>query len=304
LFALWTEFPTSLFLRGITGKFAVAIFGILLGYLAYLQGQKRKRTILHYALKRYIYFLICALIVNFIYYALGNLNILSEQYSLYQVLRASLLLDSSIFGAFWCMQAFLFSSVISYMLGYYSAGLTSALMVVAFLLPIGKLWISICLFGAVIAVLLRDENCQKLFGNKFLQWLLFIALFVAIQRDESQLTYLIDGLFGCVMLILITYNQGFKKLFSLRLISSFGSTSMMLYIIHVPVYLSIGACLFRLIGLGTENFLINFAVWFICLVAIILISIPLNKLVNWLINLIDTKLLQKLEKLSLFTVFD
>jgi hypothetical protein len=31
----------------------------LLGYLAYLQGQKRKRTILHYALKRYIFSHMC-----------------------------------------------------------------------------------------------------------------------------------------------------------------------------------------------------------------------------------------------------
>jgi peptidoglycan/LPS O-acetylase OafA/YrhL len=304
LLALWTELPSSLFLRGITGKFAVAIFGILLGYLAYMQGQKRKRSILHYTVKRYIYFFICAILVNTSFYALGRLNFLTEQYSLADVLRASLLLDSSVFPAFWCMQAFLVSSVISYMFGYYSMGLTGALMVVAFLLPIGKIWTGVCLLGMVIAILSRDENCQKLFGNKILQWLLLVAAFIAIQREESQLTYLLDGIFGCVMLILITYNNGFKKLFSLRPVSSLGTTSMMLYLVHEPVYLSLGSYLFKLIGLGADNFLINFVVWFICLVVIILISFPLNKLVNWLINIIDAKLLQKLEKLSLFTVFD
>ncbi len=57
----WFTMPTSLFMRGLTGKFGVAILGVCLGYFAY---NSKARNASIYLIRRYFYFLISGLFVN------------------------------------------------------------------------------------------------------------------------------------------------------------------------------------------------------------------------------------------------
>ena len=65
LLDFWNNYPTKLVLGGITGKFGVALFGVLLGYFAYI-GNKKK-TLLVYSIKRYGYFVFVGMFINLIY---------------------------------------------------------------------------------------------------------------------------------------------------------------------------------------------------------------------------------------------
>ena len=102
----------------VNGKYGVIIFCIVLGLLAYKQGQKGKNNIIVYSLKRYIYFVICGFIINTVYYAINYNDIRCEANYNY-VIGESLFLSYQIYPTYWFAKDFCIGSIICYILGEY-----------------------------------------------------------------------------------------------------------------------------------------------------------------------------------------
>ena len=129
---LWEEMPGRLLLGGLTGKFSVAFFFVLLGYFA---GRVRKFTpggFARYALRRYGQFSFFVLVSTFFYlagaYGLTWLlhtpdenvfRVLSDgfRYNLFYLLRDAFLLEDNYNATLWCMRQLFAASILCWLLG-------------------------------------------------------------------------------------------------------------------------------------------------------------------------------------------
>ena len=87
---------------GISGKFCVQMFAVILGYFATLAGEKKQDK---YISKRYLYFFSCILLINCIYYLFAQIGFL----------KANITINSVIFNAF-SLGGGIFSSMVLYSL--------------------------------------------------------------------------------------------------------------------------------------------------------------------------------------------
>ena len=94
---------------GVTGKTAVAVCCVILGFFSYCKGNSGEATLL-YMIKRYAYVVIAALIINSIYAVLGCIGIININLTVYQIFRSSILLADDIQGRFWYLPIFLAGS--------------------------------------------------------------------------------------------------------------------------------------------------------------------------------------------------
>lgn len=295
LFSYWRTAPTSWVLFGVTGKLAVAMFSVILGYFAYLSGTKGG-SLSNFTIKRYISFFITGLFINTLYAICGALGWKSATYDLTTVLVTSLKIGYDIFPTFWCMFDFLLSSVLSFINGKYRLSPSAVFLQIVIFLLVGKIWIAICLMGNLLYGLQHNETCAALMRKKPVQLLLFIIVFFAVKRPESNVTYVIDGICSMLVLLIISGNETFQKVLSCKPLSYLGKNSLGIYILHPLTYTLLGAPLFEL--LSPVRYSVVFIVVFItCLAVMLPLSIGAVFLIDRLSGLLSTLLITAKDQL-------
>ncbi len=279
-FDFWREGVSAWFLGGVTGKAAVAMFGVILGFFAYTKGGSRKKTILELSVNRYAYFFIAGGFINLLYIILENAGIRDNIHDAYDLIKETILLDDGIFPTYWCIQAFFFASVISYINGQHGWSYIAVILEIIAFYYVGETWIAICLIGNLIALIMRDDKklIYRAFSNPFVQIIMLVFVFFIIKRPESRTTFMIDGICSLMIIMILCTSKPLGRALSIKPLAYVGRHSMGLYIMHPIVSRLLGAYLIEDLFAGMNQhaaFILSFAV---CAVAVIAVSIPLNML--------------------------
>ena len=286
LFSLWDIMPYALLFKGISGKFGVVIFSVILGYFAYRSSEK---NVLKYSVKRYVYFLLCALFINGLYAVCGHFGIYSDPVSLRTVLITSVTLGDDIFPTFWCIIPFLLGSVLSRINGRAGSGFILPLIEMAVLVYLDQQWVAICLMGNIAAAAESKEKLMKPFGSRAFRILIYLAAFAAIKQPNADIRYLVDGAAVLLVILALSKSTVLAKALSCKALASPGKITMAIYLMHVIVYHLIGE---RVIdaSVSLNSFIISLIVsWAVT----VFISYPVNDLLNRL-NKLAGKVIDKL----------
>ena len=279
-FQLWHQAPTSWVLNGVTGKLGVAIFAVILGYFAY---KSKEPNVTKYVIKRYIYFLLCALFINSIYSALGNAGVFDDTHSVREVITVSLTLGAGIFRTFWCIRPFFIASILSKLNGKAKAGPFTVLVEMLIMFQImDDVWVSICLMGNLVAIAMSSEKFMSVFRHVWVRWPVYLAVFFLIKRPESWQTYLIDGICASLAILALSESRYIRKVLDWEPLAAQGKNTMAMYLVHVVVYRLAGAAA----GLGSDSPAVMFIVIMIVSWALIAaLSFPLTRLLDALTKL-------------------
>lgn len=279
-FRLWHKAPTTWVLNGVTGKLGVAIFAVILGYFAY---RSKESNVTKYVIKRYIYFLLCALFINSIYAALGSAGIFDDTYTLKEVLTVSFTLGAGIFRTFWCIRPFFIASILSKLNGKAGAGPFAVLVEMLIMFRImGDVWVSICLMGNLVAIAMSNEKFMSVFRHIWIRWPVYLAVLFLIKRPESWQTYLIDGICASLMILALSESRYIRKVLDWEPLAAQGKNTMAMYLVHVVVYRLVGSAA----GLGSDSSAAMFIIIMIVSWALVVVlSFPLTRLLDALTKL-------------------
>lgn len=243
IFRIWDEvFPVNMFMYGVTGKLAVTVLGVVLGYLAFSKGEKSKdkKDTFSYLIKRYLYFLAAGLVIHFLYGMLTWTSENPDTVQLKDILECSIFLKNDIVSNWWSMLPFLIASVLCFIQGKYHLGCREIIIEITVFYYVGQVWISVCLMGALVKCILDHEKCVEVLQKKWIRILIFAVLFVILKREESNFTYLIDGIgMALFILVLCTWNL-LQNFFSHRLWNLVNQNYMGVFVIHELVYVQVG----------------------------------------------------------------
>lgn len=268
---MYIETPTKYLFLGLTGKLGVAILAVLCGYFSYT-GDTNK-SFLYYTIKRYGYFFFCGLFINTIY---GIIN----HDSIFYIIKVSLKLGSEIFPTYWCMREFFVASVISYFFRKNNAKIIDIIIFIILCYYMGFLWVAIALMGALAPNILKRK-----YLNKWVKVVLFVFSSLLIWQDESITTYIFDGVFTLVLLLIIENSNNLINILSYRITSSLGANSMAIFIIHPLIYTYVGKMLFgNYLSTGGMHLFVGYI---ICFLITCILSFPLTKFLSLYNQLFD-----------------
>lgn len=266
--------------EGISGKLGVCIFGILLGYFAFLSKDDNSAR---YAVKRYTYFLFSGFVINALYAIAGHVFSEFTIYDLKKVLVESVTLDAEIYPTYWCIRAFFTASLLSYINGKAKVSGIVILMEMFIFIIRGDVWVAVCLMGNLLAKY-KDFDCAVL-KHRIVRVLLWVVLLILIRRPESNLTYLIQG--GCCMVMIYLIMQGtvIKAILNNRFTGKIGEKGMGVFLLHPLLYTLLGPVFFDLFSSfpAPVTFFISMV---LCFVVIVIFSFPVVFIIQWLTNIV------------------
>ena len=243
IFRIWDEvFPVNLFMYGVTGKLAVSVLGVVLGFMAFTKGKKNagSNDTVTYLVQRYLFFLAAGLVIHLLYGVAQSFSLVNYGIKFGDVIENSVFMKDTIVAHWWSMMPFLLASVLCFICGKYQLGIGEIIIGIGIFYYAGQVWIAVCLMGALVKCILEDERYVKLLQKKWTRILIFAILFVILKREESNLTYLIDGIgMSLFILVLCTWDilQGF---FGHRYWNLVNKNYMGVFMVHELVYVILG----------------------------------------------------------------
>ncbi len=274
---LWSDYPYCLIFKGITGKFAVALLGIIMCRFAYCSGAERRYGISEYIIRRYFYFVLYGLVINAFYLVFLPTDVKLLAFGIPHLLRTSLALSADIFSTFWCIRPFFLASVMAYIIGFLKKGdkWIEFILIITFLIC-GHIWVAVCLMGTLVPFI--EENRDK-WCRKWSKYLLIILFFLSVYRNENDFGFFMWGISSIILLMLTESSGALKKALDQSFIHDFGKYTMAVFIIHIPVYQLAGGWLLGV--MNTIPYKISITLCYIvCLILTILISIPLTYILD------------------------
>ncbi len=274
-FSYWKTPPTSYFLEGVTGKLGVALFGVILGYFAYMS---KDTNATHYTVKRYGFFVVSGLVINSLYAIAAQVFPDRKAVTLMQVISNTFSLGDGIFATYWCIPVFFLASIISYLNGKANAPAFVIIIEIYILYKMNMVWLAVCLMGNLVARYSLNPH-PDLFRFRLVRIALWVVLFFGIKRKESAETYMIDGVCCAIMIMIIMRGSIVQKVLNCRILSKIGEQNMAIYILHPLIYVILGKQMFKWLAFMPYKwaFLITLVT---CFAAIVLASFP----TMWLIN--------------------
>lgn len=233
----------SKILYGISGKYAVSFFCVFLGYLA---AQSKNKSIVDRIVHRYLQFCIPLLLVSSLQYVIYYFQNSVSKRDVFLIPSISFLFESNMLCAqAWCISFFFSASVIIYLLNEKKHRILFMLFLSVLFLFYQRLWISICLFGAIIyhvSQLSFFKNfIKQMSKNKLLFSALKICLLVVayliIRFPENDTTYLLDGVSASIILLVCLYSPLIQKILSFpSLLHKTGFISFEIFLLHPMFY--------------------------------------------------------------------
>lgn len=259
---LWEKMPTRLLLGGLTGKFSVAFFFVLLGYFASAPKPFSLREYGRYALRRYLQFAFFVLVtesfylvgcrgVSFLFHAPAEAaaRVLSDgwRYNLIYLLRDSFLFEDTYDATLWCLQQLFLASLVCRLLGYLPERLSSAVrvgipvalgMLLLLISPGYCVWISVSLLGVLLHPALALFDRQPALTRPGSLLVLFLAAVLCIKAplEEGLLLYLLEGLGAFLLLLVLFHSRWAKRILARGPFPRLGLWSMGLFVVHTPVF--------------------------------------------------------------------
>lgn len=240
----WSEGITSYFLQGLTGKFAVAVFCLFMGYFAAVK-LSGEYSLPGYVADRYIQFSQGVLFMNaglalgirtLYHFGLVNLGFRPDVHSVRGVLHDSFLFSSEIILPFWCIQVFFVSSVLLALVYKIKKSLGIRVLLLLLLMAAGYIWVGLCILGSILYdVREHGEKIEGIVGKRWVQALLLIGGFIIIQRPESNFTFLCYGITGFLFLLVIFHNRTLQEILDRKPLRFLGGISFEFYLVHIPV---------------------------------------------------------------------
>ena len=246
---------------------------MLLGYFAYLSKEKTSTV---YILKRYCFFVVCALIINSLYAIKAHLS--GSAIGIFSVIIESLTLDDDIFATYWCIPVFFAASVLSYLNGKANVSTLGILLEIAIFYKMQNTWISVCLMGNLVARY-QLNPCYDILKSRIIRVFSWTLLFFAVKRPECPATYMIHGICCMIMIMLILRGTIVQKVLGNDLLASIGQQCMAIYILHPICYNVFAPFLFKCMSFLPYDWMFS-ASMIICFVLIVLISYPTMRLIN------------------------
>lgn len=271
--ALWEEMPTRLLLGGLTGKFSVAFFFVLLGYFACSPKRFTLRDFGSYAFRRYLQFAFFVLITEAVYlvgcrgvFALFRAPdeaarlVLSDgwRYNFVYLLRDSFLFEDHYDATLWCLQQLFLSSLVCRLLGCLPerlspltrAGIAVGIGVLLLLLsPAYCVWISVSLLGCLLRLALSEVDRLPALTKPPVLIGLFAAAVLCIKAplEEGLPLYLLEGL-GAFLLLWVLFRTAWaRRLLGRGPFPRLGLWSMGLFVVHTPVFSLVDSSLYVLL---------------------------------------------------------
>jgi len=250
---------------------------VIMCYIAYKSGERKKKTTLEYFICRYSYFVLAGLFINFVYYFyIGNMT-------LTHVIWASARLSAEIYDTFWCMKDFLFASSIAFFLGYTESKYCNCILAELILILMGQIWVPICLLGIFVALVLERENKNSIVRIKVrntIMTVLSIALIKICAGTENKNVFFMNGVSSVLILIVLLSSDIIKRNKRLLFSSVCGRYTMGIFLIHPICYEVFGSGILaffkRSFGFKTSFFM----AWLLCLILIVFCAYLVEIIVN------------------------
>lgn len=269
-----------LIMERLSGKFGVCIFGILLGYFAFLTNDNNSTR---YVIKRYAYFFVSGFLINGLYALAGFFLSGFKSYNILEVVVESIRLGSGIYPNYWCILPFFVASLLSYLNGKLKvSGIVILMEIFVFILR-SDIWVAICLMGNLLAKY-KDFDCAFV-KKRVVRVLLWIVLIAFSFRLESRTTYLIFGICSATMIYLIMHGTIEKKLLNHKFMGAIGEKGMGVFLLHPLLYTIFGPLFFNLF-VGLSNVFAFFLSMILCYVIIIILSFPSVRFIQWFTNFV------------------
>ncbi|MBQ2961310.1 MAG: acyltransferase family protein [Oscillospiraceae bacterium] len=304
---LWEEGLSSWLLYGLTGKFSVAFFFVLLGYFASRASNFKLPELLRYSLRRYIHFAFfvflstAAMIAacyccTWLFHSPGPAaqRIIADgfRYNLIYLLRDSFLFENNYNSTLWCMQQLFLASILCRLLGCLPRRMGPAaavfVMVVLLIMDAGFcIWICAAILGYVLRIVLENDRlCRRLSAPLPLCIMALAALLmIKLRLPEGALQYSLQSL-AALLLIFIQFKfTPAQKLLACAPFPWLGSISMGLFVVHTPIYAILASSLYPVL----LAFLAEGAALLLCYIAAVALSIFCAWLLHSLYGLISKK---------------
>ena len=294
---LWSEPPVAYLLRGMTGKFGVAILAVCLGYFAY--GSREKNASI-YIVRRYFYFFISGLFINSLIAVLSYFQVclfdngfpaISLFITTKVVLKESICLGYRIYPTFWCMFAFCFGSVTAYLNGRAEIKTFGILVQMLLFWLSGQIWVTICLMGCLCNCCLNNKTAGKLLAIRPVRVVLILFVFIAVLDEGGNIPQFWNGIRAMMIILALEESSLLQKALSVRALSSTGKNVMSVFLLHMPVLIILGDWLLH----KTSGFDYKYS-FFISLISCwcmtALLAYPLTMVLNQILSFF-TKLLKK-----------
>lgn len=313
--SLWEEGISSLFLYGLTGKFSVAFFFVLLGYFASKPIVFNSSSFVSYIVQRYLQFAFYIFITSCIYvvssYGVTWLfhtpdnnvfRILSDgfKYNIIYILRDSLMFEDNYNPTLWCMQQLFAASFLCKCFAFLPQALkpvyrlASAFAIIFALMLINSsynVWICASVLGYVLRVTLEVQDKRGIeHCSHTLLFLLFttVLVLIKIRMPESVLQYSMQS-FAAFLLIYINFNfSPLKAILSRSPLPWLGGISMGLFVVHSPVNDILYSSLYPVLTAFVPGFVTNTACF--------ILSLTLSVLSAWLLHSLYSLLQKKILK--------
>ena len=293
----WSEPPMSFLMKGMTGKYGVAILAVCLGYFAY---ESREENASVYMARRYFYFFISGLFINTVIAALSYAHIILFDNGLparslivtsKAVLKESLILGYRIYPTYWCMFDFCVGSVFAYLNGRDKVKTLGILVQMLLFWLSGRIWVTICLIGCLCRRFLKNRTCVKILSIKPIRFVLLLLSIVLAIEEGGDAPNLWNGIRAMMIVLVLEESPLLQKVLSSRPFALTGKNVLGVFLIHMPVLIIFGGWLFKITS--GMRYLPAFV---ISLMVSWCITAALTYPISWLLNAVldqFTKLLKK-----------
>ena len=258
----WESMPGWLLLGGLTGKFSVAFFFVLLGYFASAPAALEPRRYLGYAVRRYVHFAffvfvttVCYLLgcyaVTWVFHAqdAAAARVISDgfRYNLLYLLHDAFLFEDNYNATLWCLQQLFLASLLCRLLaglpeglGIWKRGLI-ALAVMALLLllkPAYCVWIAVAVLGYLLRLVLSylDRRGSSPSPSALLAVFVLAVACIKAPLVESPLLYSLEGLGALLLLFVLFHAPWAQRVLARPPFPWLGGISMGLFVVHTPVF--------------------------------------------------------------------
>lgn len=287
--SLWDSF----LLYGLTGKFSVAFFFVLLGYFASRPTEFSPRDFMAYSLRRYLHFafyiFVCSTLficgsyaAVWVFHSPDDtvLRVISDGfvYNLIYLLRDSFLFESSYNATLWCMQQLFLASIVCKALAYahdkinvfFRFTLSAVLIAVMMIIDADFfVWICAGILGYVLRLMLDAADSVRVLRSPALLAAMSAAalLFIKLRMPESVLQYSLQSI-AALLLIYVQFNiTAVQKILSAAPLPWLGGISMGLFVVHTPINCLLYSSVYSLMPSALGAVIVFFVSLALCILA-------------------------------------
>ncbi len=272
------------------GKFAVAIFAIILGFFS----SRPKKNLGEWIVSRYIYFFVCGLFINSLFFVKMCLEPSEQGFSIKDVIYQAVVLGDYIFPTFWCMRDFFVGGVLAQLSSraYVSTKVVVAEIILFYCVGVSP-FICACMMGTLLFRFSGKESLCRLGAIRYVYLSITVLLLrIAAPHYGSNRYYFFVSIIALIMLFMLITDSNVTAFCNRITGKKFLESYMAMYLIHTMVYETAGE-LFRYSNGKMAGQFAFAMVFFVVLTVIMVLSIPIQCFLDFL-RLLVLKIIRRI----------